>query len=451
MGLNSGAPGLLKDPCKPAPAKNIAFKSIGCRTNQEEAQALSWRLAELGFGFVDKIDNADIIVVNTCSVTADAESKTVRFLHAAAKAAPNAGICITGCLAQQKPEELLTFPGVRWVVGNTRKADIPAIIASETGGMYWAPSASSGDASLKIAEEALSPSGLRTRFSIKIQEGCDNRCAYCIVPLLRGHSRSAAFSEIIGTCTKAVLAGFKEVVLTGTHIGQFTGAPGGGLAPLLKSLLAIPGDFRIRLSSLDPRDLCEELIELVGTDPKVCKHLHISVQSLSKPVVAAMGRGGEYFESLEKRLAAFRKSAPEAGIGGDFIVGFPGETESMFEETSAAAAAMGFSYGHVFRYSKRAGTAAASFPLQIPEIEKNRRSVILRDVLTAGNRAFTDRLTGTRHRIIVEANAPAVQGVASNYLRMEVPGAIARKNSWLTVTLLSGRGQNNCCLATAAA
>jgi threonylcarbamoyladenosine tRNA methylthiotransferase MtaB len=331
MGLNREtdfSPGHSKEAVL---AKTIAFKSIGCRTNQEETAALSRRLVDAGHRVVDKIDKAEIIIVNTCSVTAEAESKTLRFLHAVSKVASSAKICLTGCFAQRSPEGFRAMAGVHWVVGNTRKNDIPEILLEESGGVYWGECSSASERPLPCVREPDPPAeGPRTRFFIKIQEGCDNRCAYCIVPLLRGKSRSASFYEILTVCRKAVEAGYKEVVLTGTHIGQYRESGRGDMLSLVEELVALPGDFRLRLSSIDPRDLTERLLSVIINEKKVCKHLHVSVQSFSASVAAAMGRGGPYLETTAHRLASFRKSAPDAGIGGDFIVGFPGETESMF-------------------------------------------------------------------------------------------------------------------------
>ena len=292
----------------------------------------------------------------------------------------------------------------------------------------------------------------RARFSIKIQEGCDYRCAYCIVPSLRGKSRSARLSDVRLACERAVDAGFKEIVLAGTHIGHYGNGPDVNLVTLLENLVAIPGDFRIRLSSLDPRDLCGPILEMIEGHPKVCRHVHVSVQSLSKEVLARMGRGGTYFDTLVEKLGNVRKAFPDAGIGGDFIVGFPGESNGMFEETLANIEKIGFSYGHVFRYSKRPSTAAAMFDDQIGEKEKNTRGEIMRAVIDKCNKEFVSKLIGTSHRIIVESEAP-VTGVSSNYVRMEVRsqsesgGAAAKRNSWLTATITGVNPKNNRCIA----
>jgi threonylcarbamoyladenosine tRNA methylthiotransferase MtaB len=432
-------------------AKTIAFKSIGCRTNQEEVASLSFRLAEQGHRIVDKIDEAEIIIVNTCSVTSRTEAKTKRLLNQLSRCAPHSKVCVTGCLAQQEAHELKRRFGARWIVGNTRKNDIPSIIQDERGGIFWGPCeknpGKSPGAPLPVVQSPKYYDVSRhTRYSIKIQEGCNYQCAYCIVPVLRGPSRSAPPAGVVSACRAAVDAGFKEIVLTGTHIGHYGGGPGENLLALLENLLTLPGDFRIRLSSLDPRDLSEPLLALLESHPKVCRHLHVSVQSLSAQVLRRMGRPGNYFNTLVERLSDFRTAHTDAGIGGDFIVGFPGETNDMFEETIANIERIGFSYGHVFRYSKRPSTAAAAFDGQVGDPEKNWRGERMGAVLDKCRSAFINDLVGRPQRIIVETERP-VTGMSSNYVRMEAPGARARRNSWLIVTTTGVNPLNNRCVA----
>jgi threonylcarbamoyladenosine tRNA methylthiotransferase MtaB len=235
-------------------------------------------------------------------------------------------------------------------------------------------------------------------------------------------------------CRRAVDAGYKEIVVTGTHIGQYQGEKGEGFIELIERLSAVPGDFRMRLSSLDPRDCGATLFNLIGTNPRFCRHLHLSVQSLCPEVIAAMNRPSLEMDSFIETVVGFRTRFPDAGIGGDFIVGFPGETEGNFLKTLASIEKIGFSYGHVFRFSKRPMTAAAGFPDQIDEKEKSRRSAGLRAVLDRCHNDFVRKLIGTRHRIIVEKEEP-VTGRASNYLHIEVPAASAPRNTWCTVRI----------------
>jgi len=411
----------------------VALRSIGCRTNQEEMSALRAELIHSGFAVVDEISDAGIIVVNTCSVTSFTEAKTKRYIRALSREAPNARILLTGCFAQQHGEALLTYPNVAWVAGNGDKHNIVDIIQSN-GGTYL--SDINSDGSVWGSDAVLGPdeSG-RTRFSIKIQEGCDYRCAYCIVPSLRGRSRSAPAGRLAGIFKRAVDKGYKEIVLTGTHIGQYQY----GLERLLDEFLKTSGDYRIRLSSLDPRDLTDSLMALIGAGGRICDHLHVSVQSLCADVLSRMERPYKDIDALAGRLRAFRARYPHAGLGADFIVGHPGETDAMFEATLRGAAETGFSYGHVFRYSKRGGTASERMPGQISEAVKTSRSAALRAALEESRQAFLSALIGCPLNIIVENKNP-IRGISGNYIKVEVPRISAPKNSWMRVALLAGGG-----------
>jgi threonylcarbamoyladenosine tRNA methylthiotransferase MtaB len=419
---------------------NIALASIGCRTNQEETESLRSALAGAGHIVVDKNKKADAIVVNTCSVTAHTEAKVKRLLASISRQACGAKILVTGCTAQQRGKALFSdAPNVSWVVGNARKRDIPAILRGP-GGVFLdeirrGPLPVSGNIT------APGVSG-RTRFLLKIQEGCDNACAYCIVPRLRGPARSAPQQEIVAACRRALDAGYKEIVLTGTHIGRFSG----GLFALVERLLRLDGGFRLRLSSLDPAELSDGLLALAGGGKKLCDHLHVSLQSLSPDVLGRMNRPGEKLETTIERLMNFRGRFPRAGLGADFIVGFPGETDAMFEATLACAEKIGFSYAHIFRFSARPGTAAAEMTPGIPEAVKRERSERLRAVIEKSRKKFIAGLEGKAQQIIVEQERP-IRGVTSNYCAVEIPGLSAPRNSWLDVVIEGTAGNGRVCRA----
>ena len=418
---------------------NIALATIGCRTNQEETESLRAALGGAGFTIVDNYKTASVVVVNTCSVTAHTEAKVRRLIASIARQAPGAKILITGCTAQQRGRALLAG-SVSWVVGNALKKDIPALLRGP-GGVFIDKM---GKAALPVSAGSCPPgeSG-RTRFLLKIQEGCGNACAYCIVPSLRGPSRSAAEEDLAAACRRALGAGYKEIVLTGTHIGRY----GGGLLPLAERILHIDGDFRLRLSSLDPAELSDDLLALAGEGKKLCDHLHISLQSLSADVLSRMNRPSEKLEKTIERLAAFRGRFPHAGLGADFIVGFPGETGAMFEATLRNAEKIGFSYAHIFRFSARPGTAAAAMPQKIPEAVKRERSERLRAAIENSRQKFIAHLNNVPLRIIVEQERP-VRGVTSNYISVELPaGLSAPYNSWLDVVIERATGSGRFCRA----
>jgi threonylcarbamoyladenosine tRNA methylthiotransferase MtaB len=416
-------------------ANAVLLKSIGCRTNQEEMAALASLLACRGHSVVERLEDADIVIVNTCFVTSTTEAKTRRYISALSRARPGIKICVTGCLAQHSPLEIKRRLPVTWVVGNGFKKDIPSILDDRTGGVFHGDVCSPQSRSLSLVNIPTRPGARgRTRFFLKIQEGCDCRCSYCVVPQVRGPSVSAAFSDVRAAFGRAVDAGYKEIVLTGTHIGHYADAASGSLADLAAALVESPGDFRVRLSSLDPRELSDSLLEMIGKHPKLCRHLHLSVQSFSSEILARMNRPITDVAGLVERLALFRRRFPGVGLGGDFIVGFPSETEEQFEATCSAVVAAGFCYGHVFRYSRRPGTPAASSGGQIDEKGKTARSARLREVLDTCHESFIEGARGAAQTILVEADNP-VSGLASNYLRIEVPGVSVQKNTWMRVEI----------------
>jgi len=412
----------------------VALRTIGCRTNQEEMFALKGALMEKGFHVVDSLHDARIIIVNTCSVTSLTESKTARFLRTLNSKHPNASILVTGCFAQQHGAALLKYRGVEWVVGNAHKHNIPSLLSDKTKNLLI--DTNQNDKSIFWEDCLLDPSASdRTRFSMKIQEGCDFKCSYCIVPALRGSSKSAPMQQMLDIFKRAVDKGYKEIVLTGTHIGQYREArDNSNLEELITRFLKVNGNYRIRLSSLDPRDLSGTLIAMAGEEKRVCNHLHVSVQSLCADVLSSMNRPYKELDALIDRLSSFRQKYPNAALGGDFIVGHPGENDAMFEVTLNSVKQAGFTYGHVFRYSKRPGTPSAGMADQIAESVKKTRSDQLRDLLQSSRDVFLYSQVSRPLCIIIEESEPA-RGISSNYIKVEVPKTAAQKNSWMRVSL----------------
>ncbi|MDG5814328.1 tRNA (N(6)-L-threonylcarbamoyladenosine(37)-C(2))-methylthiotransferase MtaB [Chitinispirillales bacterium ANBcel5] len=412
----------------------VAFHSVGCRTNQEEVASLQNVFTSAGYSVVSQIETADLIIVNTCSVTSCTESKTKRFLRSIPRSAPRAQILVTGCLAQQLKDELTDYENVKWVVGNVEKGSILPIIENGRVGLHCKNIYASD--TIFLSTVVLPPEhSKRTRFSLKIQEGCNFCCSYCIVPALRGPSRSSDLNNLVAVLKKAVRYGYKEIVLTGTHIGQYRDpATGTSLSGLIEEISEVDGDYRIRLSSLDPRDLTDELLETVAKEGKICDHIHVSVQSFSKDVLLGMGRPFEGVNDLKIKIKRLREKRPDISLGGDFIVGFPGETDHMFMETVNGIRELEFSYGHVFRYSPRPGTKAQKFDNQVTEKLKSQRGELLREELNHSRLNFLSKQKERHHRILVESKGP-VRGVTSNYIRVELPGKSAEHNSWIEVKL----------------
>lgn len=416
-------------------SRRIALLAIGCRTNQEELTSLRAELAARGHQIVDSPESADLIILNTCTVTGATESKVRRTINGLSRKYPQAKLLLTGCLAQQNPQPLAELRGVAWVVGNTRKHEIPQILESGTPGIFHENGFTASPSALQIPTTVEhSDRAQRTRGSVKIQEGCDYRCTYCIVPSVRGPSRCLPREEIVGFAKRLLDNGYKEIVLTGTHIGQYSPDASTTLTDLIQDVGRLQGDFRIRLSSLDPRDLTSELIDLFRDHPRLCPHLHLSVQSLSDPILSAMNRERVLSETILMKCALIRSFRPETAIGLDLIVGFPGETLEMFQTTLHNMNTLGPTYAHVFRFSQRPGTPAASFPDQIPEKEKTRRSEVLRDAVRKCRNSFVRSLRHVPLRCLVENESPA-SGLTDNYLRVTLPGHQAKRNEWITVVV----------------
>jgi len=409
--------------------KKVAFHTFGCRTNQEESSAFSASFREKGYEVVKNIGDADLLVVNTCSVTGETEKKVKRYLNSMEKKHPDLELVVTGCLAQQVPEELKAIKGVSLVVGNEQKKSLPDLVVANGGGIFVEEITSeSSVATPDVIESPIEAN--RTRFSVKVQEGCNHVCSYCIVPALRGPSRSISLDEVLNTVKRASDLGYQELILTGTHIGQFRDGDV-RFVGLLQKMLEVSDTFRIRLSSMNAIDCDDALFELMAKEPRICRHLHVSAQALSVEMLSIMKRVPQGMERLLPRLEKYRKVMPDLTIGGDFIVGMPGETEEMFQETADRLDEFGFSYGHVFKYSPRPGTAAAEDEDQISSLVKESRSKILRDKLDLLHADFVSSLIGTKMSIINEKEGE-LNGMSGNYLRFSGESGNFRKNELLS-------------------
>ena len=413
--------------------RRVALRSFGCRTNQEELAVLQSALQTDNYSIVDDMVDADIVIVNSCTVTAHTEKKTRRLLQTIRKKYPDKKIMVTGCLAQQSPT-LLRQESADWVVGNTYKYDIPAIIANNQAGVFHAAVNGSSACLTMAPVYAYTAQSPRVRLTIKIQEGCNHACAYCIVPQVRGTARSAVLTAISETVRRAVDLGYRELVLSGTHIGQYVDeASGTRLDEMVASLSEINGDFRIRLSSLDPRELSDNLLDLIAHHPRICRHLHVSLQHLSADVLRGMGRFSDQDEQSFERLTLFRQQYPNVGLGADLMVGFPGETERDFELLCQGVGALRLSYAHVFKYSCRPGTAAMQMDDQVPEELKTMRSLVLKSGVAHSRAQFMCGCLGMSERILSETMQP-VSGLTSNYLRLTLPEN-GTKNCWHDVII----------------
>jgi threonylcarbamoyladenosine tRNA methylthiotransferase MtaB len=406
------------------PARTVSFATLGCRLNQVDTRVLQTMLEARGFRTVDFDEPADVVVVNTCTVTARAEFSDRQMIRRAARVSPGATLVVTGCWAQTSPDEVAALSGVDLVVGNGDKDRLPDLL-EQVGA---ARTHVSDIARAKMSETApLARWHGRSRAFLKIQDGCQHRCAFCVVPLARGASRSLAPKVVLDQAQLLVEAGHLEIVLTGVDLGHYGAdlVPRTTLAALLRSLVEIPGLRWVRLSSLLPAYFTPELIEIVTGSPLVAPHLHIPLQSGSTRVLRLMRRpyDARMYSALVERLAAAR---PGLGLGADVIAGFPGESEQDFAETKACVEALPFSYLHVFPYSARKGTEAVGLGDQIDPRTTSRRSRGLRDLGRAKSDEFRRRLVGTSQDVLVletrDRATGALVGLTGNYVEVAFPG-----------------------------
>ncbi len=395
-------------------------QNFGCRATQADGAALEAQLAERGLAASGARENADLVVLNTCTVTAEADSdarSTIRRVH---RENPAARILVTGCYAQRAPEELAAMPGVEWVVGNSHKTQIAEMIGGDTpyhGQILTGDIFETRDI---LTAPILDASGDRTRPNLKIQDGCHNRCSFCIIPFVRGKSRYVSADRIVEQ-VRALSAKYREAVLSGINLGRWGRESGNPtlnktlrLPDLLRRLLAETDIERLRLSSVEPMDFSDDLLGLMAETPRIAKHVHAPLQSGSDTILRRMHRKYRPRHYADRAMKA-RQWMPDAAIGADVMVGFPGETDELFEESRQFIASMPFTYLHVFTYSERPGTPAADMPGAVPVRVRRDRNRILRDLAGEKNAAFRRSLLG-REFTAVTLDPPGL-ALTDNYIK----------------------------------
>ena len=360
---------------------------------------------------------AELVILNTCTVTAAADGDvhhTIRRVH---RENPCARILVTGCYAQRAPDELAALPGVEWVVGNTHKTQIAELVGAAPyhGNIHVGDIFAQRDFLSAPVEDA---AGDRTRPNLKIQDGCNNRCSFCIIPFVRGRSRSAPAAQVIEQ-VRNLSRKYREVVLSGINLGRWGRDPGSTmrLAGLLRLLLSETGIERIRLSSVEPMDFSDDLLELMAGSSRIAKHVHAPLQSGCDRVLRRMHRKYRPRHYADRILKA-RRVMPDAAIGADVMTGFPGETEAEFEESRAFIASLPFTYLHVFTYSERPGTPAAESKDQVLMQARKERNRILRELAARKNLEFRERMVG-RTLSVVTLNEPGT-ALSDNYIKVEL-------------------------------
>ena len=412
---------------------SIAFTNLGCRLNIAESDALAARFQAAGYRVVTAADAPDVVVVNTCTVTGQADRKSRNALRRAIRLPsaprPDAGagagerplVVATGCYVTAHGGAACDLPGVDYAVDNDRKSQIFDLVAAHLAGEVADPAALPSDP----FGYRLGPQPLHTRATIKIQDGCDNFCTFCIIPAVRGRARSRPAPAILQEARRLLTAGHRELVLTGVNIGRYDWG-GWGFSRLLQELLELPGDYRLRVSSLEPDPLDERFIELTA-HPRLCPHLHLCLQSGSDRVLLRMRREYDvdrYLELIARIRAVWERRNVPAHFSTDVLVGFPGETDDDFARTLAVCESVDFGHVHVFRYSPRAGTRAARLPNHVPEPVKAQRSASIRGLAAAGRRRLAQRFPGREQRVLVEeTGAGFATGYGESYLRVRFPAA----------------------------
>ena len=405
----------------------VAFHTLGCKANQLETSTLAEDFRNLGWELSSFDEPADVYVINTCTVTERADQESRRMIRRAKLSNPNARIAVTGCYAQVAPDELAAQTGVSFVIGNNFKDELATIVtnaaATESDGTPFVK-VSDIDKS-RIMVGASSAAIDRTRGSLKIQDGCDYKCTYCIIWEARGLSRSLSVADIKHQLGRMLFDGFQEIMLTGINIGQYE-HDGADLADLLRELVSLPGRFRLRLTSLDPMEVTDKLIDAVAeSDGKICPYFHLSAQSADDWILKRMGRR-HHVAGMQSVCEKIMARMPDACIGSDLITGFPGETEARFESTLNALNATPMHYLHVFSYSARKGTPAATFPDAIPEREKKRRAQQLRAWSQERHLDYRKRFLGRELDVLVEEGVNEQgwpRGMSENYLKITVGNA----------------------------
>ena len=470
------------------------IENFGCRATQADGAALERQFLDRGLERAQVARDAEIVVLNTCTVTAGADKDARASIRRLQRTNPGCRILVTGCYAQRAPEELAALPGVTWVVGNSHKHQAAEIATTSfPGSSSSAASGLGGFVPLaQLAEPAENPQGSmcgalsqvehaeivvgdifahtelmaapvfeaaneRTRPNLKVQDGCDNRCSFCVIPYVRGQSRSLPMERVLAEVRTLVEAGYREVVISGINLGRWgrdlenssqfsvVGSqlnPNGRLEDLIRTILAHTSLEKLRISSVEPMDWSDELIDLVASSPRIAKHAHVPMQSGSDAVLRRMHRKYRPWHYQDKILK-IRQAMPHAAIGADVMVGFPGETEAEFAETRRMIEELPFTYLHVFTYSARPGTPAALENEQVPVALARKRNGVLREIAAAKKAAFLRSLVGTEvDAITLQSGGGAgfTEALTDNYLKAKVSGNLD-SNQWVRLQVETVQGE----------
>ena len=428
------------------------IENFGCRATQADGAAIERQLEQQGFLRSDSRD-ADVVVLNTCTVTTSADQDARAAIRRIHRQNPDCRIVVTGCYAQRAPEEIAALPGVTSVVGNSHKqhvADVArSFVASSSG---FVPLHSLWNENRLLVGNIFAHTELlaapvfeasdrssRTRPNLKIQDGCNNRCSFCVIPFVRGQSRSLRTDEVLREVEALEHAGYREIVLSGINLGRWGRdfEKPSRFEDLLQLVLERTGIEKIRISSVEPMDWSDALIHLVAKSPRIAKHAHLPLQSGSDRILRCMHRKYRPWHYADKMLK-IRNLMQDAAIGADVMVGFPGEDDAAFEETRSFIAELPFTYLHVFTYSSRPGTPSASMSDQVPVRVARERNRILRELAAEKNRDFRRQFVNSSLRAITlsDHNSNSTQALTDNYIKLRIRG-MHPANQWREVAIES--------------
>lgn len=408
----------------------IAITTLGCKINQVDSAVIQRSLEGERHSFVSFNEKADFYIVNTCTVTDRADWEARQLVRRARRLSPGARVLVTGCYAQVNPEEVARLPGVDFVVGLNRLDDLVRLVNHP--GRLEDERICIGDVRRERRISALGPAGLpgHTRAFLKIQEGCNYSCTYCIIPIARGLSRSIPVEEVLRQIRSLAERGFAEVVLTGIHLGGYGHdlKPKVDLTSLMEKVAEGRLISRLRLSSLDPREVPDRLLSLLARSDVLCPHLHVCAQAGEDTILKQMRRNYDT-ATYRELLTKAREMLPEAALGSDIIVGFPGETEEDFARSMEFFDSLPLTYFHVFPYSLRTGTVAASLPDQVPAGVRRERAKKMRELGARKKREFYRRFVGRPIRVLVEQAVERMTGAYRGYSRNYLPVLFHSKES----------------------
>ena len=400
--------------------KTVFFFTLGCKVNQYESEAMEKLFLAAGYELADNVSKADVVVVNTCAVTALSTQKSRQMIRRFIRLNPDALTVVIGCYAQNSPEEISKI-GVDVIIGTSERTKIVELV--ETALVNREKILRVTDVENISEFEELPHTPQRTRAFLKIEDGCNNFCSYCIIPYVRGRVRSRSLESIRAECEELAAAGYREIVLTGIHIGAY-GCDFKNkitLVDAIKTVLDAANPFRLRLGSIESTEMTDALIDLMKTDSRICNHVHLPLQSGCDEILKAMHRPytTKNFAALTERLV---KEIPDISIGTDLIAGFPGESDKNFDETLDFIKSQPFSKIHVFPFSSREGTVAASMPNHVDAQIKKLRATRALEISALKEKIFAENLIGRTFEIIAETEENGfIDGLTKNYVRVYVP------------------------------